>query len=157
MGPFANQSKLDEAAHEFFRLFSRFEYALKASGFHSGDGDATANWAKFSSAIEQDFCSALACDEEFACAVKYIRNNPPKKQIIQDGQLQWTDTIPQAKGEAELTTLYIRRARNNLFHGGKFNGQWFDPERSELLIGHSITILRKSLPMQPKVYDAYEH
>ena len=31
--------------------------------------------------------------------------------------------------------------RNNLYHGAKFNGTWFDPQRSERLLGHGLVVL----------------
>jgi hypothetical protein len=41
----------------------------------------------------------------------------------------------------ELILLWVRRVRNNLFHGGKFNGHWFQPERSEQLITASLVVI----------------
>lgn len=35
-------------ASDFFFRFARFEYALKAAGFHFGKGNAKPNWSKFS-------------------------------------------------------------------------------------------------------------
>ena len=36
---------------------------------------------------------------------------------------------------------HLRRVRNNLYHGGKFNGRWIAPDRSRDLIAHSLTLL----------------
>jgi len=47
-----NNSKLDNLASEFFREFSRSEYALKAAGFHNGDGNAEANWTEFAKHVQ---------------------------------------------------------------------------------------------------------
>jgi hypothetical protein len=46
-------AQFDKLSVELFRVFARFEYALKASGFHNGEGDATPNWQRFASSIEE--------------------------------------------------------------------------------------------------------
>ncbi|SQD77603.1 hypothetical protein [Moritella yayanosii] len=146
-------STIDEKAYEFFKLFARIEYSLKASGFHCGNGNATANWENFALSIDEKFTSVTV--ESFKEAVKYIKEHPPKKQIISDGSIEWLTIPPQSKCEADLILLYIRRVRNNLFHGGKFNGHWFEPERSEELITHSIVILHKAISLSVNVKAAF--
>jgi len=54
----------------------------------------------------------------------------PKKQVYSNKALQWNDVAQEAENENDLILLYVRRLRNNLFHGGKFDGRFFDPERS---------------------------
>jgi len=54
------------------------------------------------------------------------------------------------QGGASITSL-----QNNLFHGGKFNGQWFEPERSEALMEHALTILKICAQNHPNVSEAY--
>ena len=58
-----------DVAFEFFYLFARFEFALKALGFHQGEGDAKANWDKFAVTIEADF------DEDNLRARKQLKNS----------------------------------------------------------------------------------
>lgn len=53
--------------------------------------------------------------------------------------------------------LYVRRVRNNLFHGGKFNGRRFAPERSELLLRHSLTIHRACIDASEDVHQAFHN
>jgi hypothetical protein len=36
--------QLDQLAIETFRTFARFEYSLKAAGFHNANGDAKPDW-----------------------------------------------------------------------------------------------------------------
>jgi len=43
------------------------------------------------------------------------------------------------------------------FHGGKFNGRFFDPERSSELLEHSITILMASILISRDMLEAYEN
>jgi hypothetical protein len=46
------ETALHALAAEFFRVFSRAEYALKASGFNNAEGPAEANWGCFARAVE---------------------------------------------------------------------------------------------------------
>ncbi|RSE62670.1 hypothetical protein EGT81_09445 [Alcaligenes faecalis] len=151
----ANHENLDKLAFELFQVFSRTEYALKASGFNHGDGNAKANWREFALAIEALIVhpTSLALEQAIAC----FHEAPPKKQIIVDGAIQWEVREPQTDSEADKLLTYVRRVRNNLFHGGKFNGHWFAPERSAPLLRHSITILIAAVRFVPSVRDAYDH
>ena len=90
-------------------------------------------------------------------AIDYVLNNPPKKQVIQNGLLEWNDSRPNTNSKADLVLLYVRRVRNNLFHGGKFNDHWFAPERSEELLRYSLVILNACLEASPDVLKAYNN
>jgi hypothetical protein len=144
---------LDDLAGKFFQVFSRTEYALKASGFNNGDGDAKAHWKNFSSEVEALISNPSS--SELREAIDYFFNAPPKKQVIVGGVIQWEVSEPQTNSIADKLLLYVRRVRNNLFHGGKFNGHWFEPERSEPLLRHSITILSACVESVPSVSEAY--
>jgi hypothetical protein len=147
------EQKLDKLSYDFFKLFSRFEYSLKATGFHSGEGDAKPDWRKFAESVSGIFENPK--NNELREAIQYISNNPPKKQVIKQGLLEWSQANPTAALKSDLMLSYVRRVRNNLFHGGKFNGHWFAPERSEPLIRHSLVILNACLKASPKVWGAY--
>lgn len=145
--------QLDQLAERLFLVFSRTEYALKASGFNNGDGPAEVNWRNFAIAVEnliQDPSS-----KELIEAIEFFLNAPPKKQVIVGGVIQWEVSVPQTDSCADKLLVYVRRVRNNLFHGGKFNGHWFDPERSEPLLRHSLTILLSCVEFVPSVREAY--
>lgn len=146
-------SELDRLATELFRTFARAEYALKAAGWNSGEGDARANWTAFAKSVDAWF-QAPASDE-VRDAVDFLLASPPKKQVVVNGVLQWREVKPETNSKADLTLQYVRRVRNNLFHGGKFNGHWFEPERSELLLRHTLTVLRAVIEASPEVREAY--
>ena len=59
------------------------------------------------------------------------------------------------KHQAELVLRLVCRVRNNLFHGGKFNGHWFEPQRSDELLSHALVILAACVSNHEKVHDAY--
>jgi hypothetical protein len=148
------EARLHRQAAEMFRLFARFEYALKAAGFHNGHGDAKADWRAFAESVNGLFDSID--DPALGEAVDYIRRHPPRKQVIRNGVLDWGDGAPDTDLEADRILLYVRRVRNNLFHGGKFNGRWLAPQRSEELMRHSMTILHACLEASPAVRKAFE-
>ena len=74
------EDELDRLAIELFRTFARFEYALKAAGFHKGDGAAEANWREFAASVARAFDNPHR--ENFKASIKYILENPPKKQFV---------------------------------------------------------------------------
>jgi len=132
---------LDNLAFCFFKLFAQYEYALKAMQYaRSGvGGQAEPEWDRFSNEIGR-----LVMDEasgELLDAISYLFDHPPKKQILKDRVLFW-QSVETAERSPQILFSHIRRVRNNLYHGGKFNGRWFDPDRSEELISKSLLILR---------------
>jgi hypothetical protein len=110
---------------KFFAMFSRTEYALKQAKYFSypsentGTVDAKADWCKFARELNNLYPEQI---ENLLQAAKYLREQPPKKQIVkqQNGefQLTWIPS-PKPKDLIDLLVL-VRRVRNNLFHGGKY-------------------------------------
>ncbi|SIS16011.1 MULTISPECIES: hypothetical protein [Pseudomonas] len=132
---------LDALAFNFFKLFAQYEYALKAMNFsRSGSGgQAEPDWDKFSNEIGPLILGDAS--EEFTAAINYLFEYPPKKQVICEGTISWQE-VPNNERSPQILFSHIRRVRNNLYHGGKFNGRWFDPDRSEQLITKSLVVLR---------------
>jgi len=149
----AHHPHLDGLAEKLFHVFSRTEYALKASGFNNGDGEAKANWRDFALAVEHVIANPSS--PKLQEAIKFFLNAPPKKQVIVGGVIQWQVSEPPTDSPADKLLIYVRRVRNNLFHGGKFNGHWFEPERSEPLLRHSLTILTACVESVHSVREAY--
>lgn len=145
--------ELTELAKELFRTFARFEFALKEAGFHTGEGDASPHWRNF--ALSIDAVLEEQATPELAAAIEYILEEPPHKQVVRNGALTWELAPPQTDSRADLVLLYVRRVRNNLFHGGKFNGHWFDPDRSESLMTSSLVILNAALAASQPVGQAF--
>jgi hypothetical protein len=157
MGPFSDHPELDDLAHRFFRQFSRMEYALKAAGrVPRLNGRAEADWRRFGAEVDEAFQTLTSKDEELRGAVEYLLNQPPKKQEIADGVLVWRDKLPTGETQTGVVLLCVARVRNNLFHGGKFNGQWIDPQRSLELLPRCLTVLDRLLLLSDEVRAAYE-
>lgn len=146
-------AKLENLAYEFFREFARYEYCLKATGLREDSRAAKASWTKYAAEVARVIEAPQAQDLE--CAVAYFTDHPPKKQVVENGILDWDETLLDHKSKAELILLLVCRVRNNVFHGGKFNGRWFEPQRSEDLMQHALVILRACGHAHPKVSEAY--
>lgn len=145
---------LHKVAGEFFRMFSRMEYALKASGYLVPNRrNAEADWTQFAVAIHERF--AKIGTEQLRKETDFLLSVPPKKQINNNGVVEWDTTPPGSKNQTDLLLHYVRRVRNNLFHGGKFNGRWFEPERSGPLIHAGIVVLNACLQVSEEVNAAY--
>lgn len=141
---------------DFFITFSRFEYALKASNFANGDADkVTANWDVFITSIRQHFDKEK--NAELKDAVDYIIQHPPRVQMYNNGQLGWRDRVFQAnEPEINKLGLSIRDIRNNLFHGGKFNGNYeVDVSRNYILLKNSMVILNDWLSLSNQVRNSF--
>lgn len=131
---------LDQLAFRFFKLFAQYESVLKANGFFQADrsGSVIVDWDKFANqVIGKDFIGELG---DLAPAAMYILDHPPKRQIVDENRVVWAD-VPSIDKSVQMLFGHISRVRNNLFHGAKFNGSWFDPKRSEDLLTHSLSIL----------------
>ncbi len=138
---------------EFFITFARFECALKSSiEFANGNGDRVeANWGKFASSIRDSFNPHE--NKELKDAVDYMIQHPPKIQILLDGELKWRDRVFQPN-EPQIHKIcqHLRDIRNNLFHGGKFQGNYQeDVSRNYILLNNSIIILNEWLNLDSNV------
>lgn len=145
--------QLDSLAWEFFQEFARCEYCLKTVGLREPNRrEPTADWGAFAAEVRPVL---EAPDPGLAPAVSYYLQRPPKKQAIVEGKLDWVESVPDHGSQAELILRLICRVRNNLFHGGKFNGHWFEPQRSEELLRYGVQILRAVIASHDKVREAH--
>lgn len=147
------QTDLDELAFRFFKLFAQYEYALKAMGYGTAgyNGRAEPDWDRFSNEIG----AAIMVPQEAALAEarKYIFQYPPKRQIWVNNAVQWQD-VPNTGRSPQILFGHIRRIRNNLYHGGKFNGRWIDPDRSRELIGNALVLLESLVQLETRLSEA---
>jgi hypothetical protein len=154
--PFIERNELDNLAYRFFREFSRMEYALKVVGdLRRNDGSAEACWKVFAQRIHHDLQLRIQNDPQLFEKVNFINAHPPKKQIVVNRELRWIDNVPDGDNESVILIEHVKRVRNNLFHGGKFNGNWLDPERSSQLIDASLVVIVACRNICPRVNEAY--
>ena len=138
---------------EFFFVFSRFEHALLRCGYFHGN--VYPDWDRF--AKEHDEAFSPDSSEQLQKAVQYYENSPPKKQVVESGQLTVRDSIPQDQERLVRLLILVRRARNNLFHGEKFRGllEGFDPQRDIKLLEYGLAILYACFVLAPDVRDMF--
>ena len=122
---------------KFFTIFSLFEFALKKLGHRTKSGELKADWDDFARNIDNRFFPNSTTTIQ--TSVDYLLNYPPKKQVLDpQGQMIFDDIHPNRNTNSENLSVYIRRVRNNLFHGGKFV---YDFQRDTELIKCSLIIL----------------
>jgi len=144
-----------ELAVRFLAVFARFEYALKVSGFATGSGSkAEADWDNYARQI------AGTLDLNYSAvsqAAEYILANPPKKQVLEHGSVVFRVRPCGSAGatDAERLLCYVRRVRNNLFHGGKFGPAGEVPDRDRRLVEHALVVLAMCLPLVNEVELAF--
>jgi hypothetical protein len=145
-----------ELVLNFFLVLSRMEFALKFAGFASGDEKSvTPDWDDFASKIQDKFNSQN--NEKLSNAMEYYLDYPPQKQVLINDKLDWVDAIPQKNSEIERALILVRRVRNNLFHGGKYNQQEHkETARNEQLLTQGMIILKEAMSLNTKVQRAYE-
>ena len=155
----ALHDKLPEVAVSFFVVFSRFECAMKRIGTYAKGDDmgVDADWDRLAGDLGKSFL-----DRVVAMGIAPVLiDKPPKKQIkLADGSLGWRD-MGAVKNTHDLF-LAIRRARNNLIHGGKYqdDGSGYanmvsGAERNDALLGQSMSVLRLVLESRPDLRICY--
>lgn len=149
---FFNSTIKSELICNFLAVFSRMEFALKASIKYAigNEKGVSADWDKFAkdyeSFVEKD-------DSKLIEAIDYLFNAAPNKQVLEDNELKF---IPTENTEGKTTKqllILVRRVRNNLFHGGKYHPN--DEGRDELLIVYTLKILEMCVKLDSDVYSLY--
>lgn len=129
-----------DLALEFLATFSRFEFALKKAGYvHGDDTKVVPDWDSFSRDVAR-FDAATLAPVLGSCG--YLRQHPPKKQVLQNGVVQWVHRKRGSGSAIGDVLLSVRTVRNNVFHGGKFpDGPVVEPLRDEALIRDCLAAL----------------
>jgi hypothetical protein len=152
--PWQELSVPQQLAADFLAVFARCEFALKSVvDFRSTGSDIKPDWDEFEKQIGPKF----SCPDEglLRDAVSYLLNDPPKKETETAGNLDWKLADP---GGSELHRLlvFVRRVRNNLFHGAKWVARESDDAgRDEALVRAALVVLSALIPLEGRVYHAY--
>lgn len=119
-----------------FVVFSRFEFAMKDTGYVVGnENEAKADWNRLAAKLGEGFFAGVAP------SIPTLIRTPPKKQTVSGGSLDWKPRKPPANTQELLEA--VRAVRNNLFHGGKSGPP--DAARDEALIASATTVLTEIL------------
>ncbi len=143
---------LPRKANKLFRIYARFEFALKENGFiRAGYKDEViVCWDLFANkCLGKDFFVQIQNNQ---IAPKLL-NIPPSKQILIEGKLEW-DKNPQPPTDIQSLLVAVRRVRNNLLHGGKSGD--IDNQRNNELVQESIGILLLALQKCDEIRDVFE-
>ena len=134
---------------EFFVTFSRFEYALKRSGYLRSvkeGAKAEPGWDKCASDLGEAFFTQIYESTQ----VTELFKRPPRKQVVQNGEIRWKET-EQINTVKDLFVA-IRKIRNNLFHGGKYpTGPIEEAARNKKLLSGTLWVLEQALEKSPEV------
>jgi hypothetical protein len=143
----------EELVLRFISVFSRFEYALKRDGWLQRVNAAKPNWDGLARHLEGHFDKTAEGNDHaqgLREAADYILNQPPQEQVVDSGHLEWRDKRNR-RPDLESLLLYVRRMRNNLFHGGKSqNGSPMEVDRNARLLGYGLTVLEECLHISKK-------
>jgi hypothetical protein len=150
---FGKAEILPTGAERFFKTFSRFEFALKESGYLPEKGKAFADWHAFA----RDLGSAFFAEVRDSEKASTLLRSPPKTQVAVHKILEFKSTV-RPNNTQELLEA-VCRVRNNLFHGGKSgepDADSSDPRRNEKLIAEAQWVLELALQHSDAVRYAFE-
>ncbi|GAA5336026.1 hypothetical protein [Thermus hydrothermalis] len=137
----SHERDFDQLACEFFKLFARFECALKKMGYYlGGNRDVKVDWDRFAREVGSSVLQNG--DPKIKEAVDYLFNNPPKRQVDRGGRLVWEEARSRERS-ARVLFRYIRTVRNNLFHGEKLGCGQDVTARDKRLVECSLTVLNQ--------------
>tara|TARA_B000000460_G_C21457206_1_gene366403 strand:+ start:247 stop:714 length:468 start_codon:yes stop_codon:yes gene_type:complete len=147
---------MDDLVLKFFKIFSRFEFALKEASYLKGpeNGNASPNWDLF----VKDFKAKYQISQASKEAVSYLFSEPPKKQKVVKGShdklstywepMNFSENTPELKKLVDIITTI----RNNLFHGGKYGErEWDNEDRVKKLLESSIFVLNDWLELNEDI------
>ncbi|MER9937891.1 hypothetical protein [Mesorhizobium sp. M0088] len=128
-----------------FKLFSRFEYAMKRSDFiKQGSFDsAEPDWKAFATALGPDFFARVNGNEK----MRILIDKPPSQLKFKPAappeppNAEWTSRTYAQDTEGLIESL--KQVRNNLFHGDK--GSPPDVGRDSKLMGAAYAVLMEVL------------
>jgi hypothetical protein len=131
---------LDRLAFRFFQLFAQYEATMKERDyFNARSGRIEPDWNRFANeVVGARFKQEPGTISE---SVNYILQHPPMRQAVNDDRKIIWQEVSNDDQSVQALFGHICRMRNNLFHGAKFNGTWFNPKRSETLLNHGLVIL----------------
>ncbi len=158
------ETDLHPTVQRFIIDFSRFEYALKRAGYVQPRGssiDAQVDWPKFDRRNANAFRHEVeeASNDRLAKAVHFLTSDPPMKLVVlEDGgikKLYWKMAVPQGSILDKLL-VFVRRVRNNLFHGEKPETLLGGSKRGLQLIESSLEIISVCISLDATVKRYFE-
>ncbi|ASY74358.1 MULTISPECIES: hypothetical protein [Sinorhizobium/Ensifer group] len=146
-------NNLPPRSDELFRIFARFELALKMARYcRDVKGSVEITWDSFANSKHIGTKFLKHVRDSQLCPT--ILSDPPKPEVI-DQSGAWGFA---AKAAIPVSTqdLFgaVRRVRNNLFHGGKYFDS--EPKRDAALVAETIAVLLLAAEWEPDVNFFFE-
>ncbi|MBD2067228.1 hypothetical protein H6F93_06760 [Leptolyngbya sp. FACHB-671] len=152
--PFSAIQESQNLTYKVFRVFSRFEFALKRSGFVTQQRkQLRIEWRCFA---QKHVASPLP--KPLSSELMYFieAENRPKKQKLENGCLCWEIiNSPPEPITLEWLLEAAYTVRNNLFHGGKWTSAIEEPARDEKLLRASLAVIKIAIEMDQDVQFHY--
>lgn len=141
---------------EFFAVFARFEYAMKASRYcgHDRHGNAVPDWRSLKANLGGPICEMHI--DVIDKAIDYLLDDPPQVQKVVDEGPQFQPVPLDGDTVGAKAIEAAKRVRNNLFHGGKHTPH-SPPERDTKLLRSASAILDACLMVDPELKTEFEH
>lgn len=145
-----------DLVRDFLFVFSRAEYALKATGFVKvGPHDVPKiQWTDFARELGDRLFNCP--DAAIENAQQYLVENPPKKQTYGTHGLVWKERRQRSdQSSAEFLIESATQVRHNLFHGGKdLMGRL--AERDRELVQAAMLIIAFAISLHPQVEKVFQ-
>jgi hypothetical protein len=140
--------------YRYFLEFSIFENALKQTAYRreGRNGSLEADWHLFALSLIGRFNRNK--NKNIRVAVNYFIDHPVNGQFIKDGEIVFRRVDDGLLSTEEMLSIQIRRVRNNLFHGAKF--EYHRPRDTDLL-RHALVILEDWVDIQPEIREVIGH
>lgn len=140
-----------ELVVHFFSVFSRFEHALKMSGYLRNGELACPAWRRF--ALDMAGNLSPLPSKKLKESIAFLNEQPPKKQL---SSLEWVENPPpiECVNCDSKAIIAATGVRNNLFHGGKYKQT--DPARDEKLILSALDVVLGCLYVRDDIKEHYE-
>lgn len=134
----------DPMAYQFLRTFARAEFAMKGiARYCRGDEGrgASADWDELARQASAALEAALPSHPHWQTL---MLDAPPQKEVVRGGVAVF-DARPLGGGtNGEQLLQAVRRVRNNLFHGGKEQGERY-PGHDADLVAASLEIIEHAV------------
>jgi len=140
---------------EFFAVFSRFEYAMKATRYCGRDRhmNAVPDWKSLMTDVGETFSQYHG--DECGNLIEYLLTEPPQVQKVVDGQPRFVSAPLEGETVGAKAIEAAKRVRNNLFHGGKHTAH-SPPERDTQLVKGALAVLELCLAADGELNSEFE-
>ncbi|PNQ76006.1 hypothetical protein BA950_09300 [Erythrobacter sp. SAORIC-644] len=141
---------------EFFGLFARFEYAMKATKYCGTDrhGNAIPDWRKLKAEMGEPIAELQ--EHRIVDAIAYLLDEPPQVQKYVNSRPEFMELDLDGENSGAKAIEAAKRVRNNLFHGGKHTPH-SPPERDTRLIEASLAVIEACLSVDEQLKTEFEH